>query len=124
MPTATHRLSTVSPNWERLGTLVTAERARRRRSLRAFAESVGLSKGTLDNIEHGRKTSYDPTTLAALEHGMGWQPGSIERVLSGLNPLPDADPDLTAVIDAWSQLSPGTRRMLRILAVEAARAEG
>lgn len=102
---------------------MTAERARRRRSVRGFARTSGLSSGTIDNIENHRKTSYDATTLATLEHALGWQPGSVERVLSGLDPQHDTDPDLTAVIDAWPQLSPGSRRMLRILAVEGGRAE-
>jgi hypothetical protein len=113
-----------SPRWERLGTLVTAERVRRgHRSLAAFAASTGLSTSTLDSIEHGRKTSYDPSTVAALEHALGWQAGSVERVLNGLEPLPDSDPDLTAVIDAWPKLSAGSKRILRILATEAAKAE-
>lgn len=113
----------MSSNWERLGALVTAERAHQRRSIAGFARAAGLSKATIDNLEHHRKTSYDPATLATLEHALGWLPGSVDRVLSGLNPQTDADPDLTAVIDAWPQLSAGSRRMLRILAIEGARAE-
>lgn len=114
----------MSSNWERLGAQVTAERVRRgHRSLAAFAASSGLSTSTLDSIEHARKTSYDPATLSALEHALGWQTGSVVRVLSGLEPQPMEDPDLTAVVDAWPKLSGGSRRMLRILATEAARAE-
>lgn len=75
----------------------------------------------MDSIEHGRKTSYDPATLAVLEGALGWQAGSVERVLSGLDPLPVEDPDLTAVINAWPRLSAGSRRILGILATEAAR---
>lgn len=113
-----------SPRWERLGTVVTAERVRRGyRSLASFASSTGLSTSTLDSIEHGRKTSYDPSTIASLEHALGWQAGSIERVLNGLDPLPDSDPDLTAVVEAWPHLSAGTKRILRILATEAAKVE-
>lgn len=103
--------------------LVAAERARRRRSVRGFARTIGLSSGTIDNIENHRKTSYDPTTISTLEYALGWQPGSVDRVLSGLNPQYDTDPDLTAVIDAWPQLSSGSRRMLRILAVEGGRTD-
>lgn len=113
----------MSSNWERLGALVTAERARQRRSLAGFARAAGLSKATIDSIEHHRKTSYDPATLATLEHALGWLPGSVDLVLSGRNPQPDTDPDLTAVIDAWPQLSAGSRRILRILAVEGGKAE-
>lgn len=108
--------------WERLGQLVTAERVRRgHRSLAAFAVASMLSRTTLDSIEHGRKASYDPGTLATLEVALGWRAGSVERVLSGLEPQSVEDPDLTAVTNAWPRLSAGSRRMLAILATEAAR---
>jgi len=113
-----------STNWERLGKRVTSERARRGyRSLAAFAAAAGLSTSTVDSIEHGRKSGYDPNTIAALEHALGWRTGSVDRVLSGREPQPDEDPDLTAIRELWPRLSPGSRRMLRILAIEAARAE-
>jgi transcriptional regulator with XRE-family HTH domain len=103
---------------------VTAERVRRgHRTLNAFARASGLSRSTLDSIEAGRKRSYSPVTIVALEHALGWQAGSVERVLKGLAPLPDEDPDLTGLLDAWPRLSPGSRRMLRMLAAEAARVE-
>lgn len=89
----------------------------------AFARASGLSRTTLDSIENTRKRRYSPTTLAALEHVLGWQVGSVDRVLRGLDPLRDEDADLTALIDAWPRLSPGSRRMLRMLATEAARVE-
>lgn len=118
----------MSSRWERLGARVTAERVRRGyRSMAAFAAMSGLSTSTLDSLEHGRKESYDPATIAALERALeralGWRTGSVQRVLSGLEPLPDGDPDLTALLDVWPRLSGGSRRMLRILATEAARAE-
>lgn len=113
-----------SSPWERLGSVVTSERVRRGyRSLASFAAAAGLSTSTLDSIEHGRKSSYDPTTIAALERVLGWRSGSVYRVIQGLDPLPDGDPDLTAIIDAWPRLSSGSKRILRILAMEAARAE-
>lgn len=112
----------MNDRWERLGRLVTAERLRHgHRSLAAFSAASGLSRTTLDSIEHGRKTSYDSATLATLEHALGWQQGSVERVLAGLSPQRVDDPDLTAVLDSWPRLSPGSRRMLAILATEAAR---
>jgi transcriptional regulator with XRE-family HTH domain len=110
--------------WARLGARVTAQRVRLGyRSVRSFAAALGMSTTTVDSIEHGRKSSYDPSTIAAIEHALGWQPGSAERVVRGLEPQPIEDPDLTAVLDAWPRLSPGSRRMLGILATEAARAE-
>lgn len=104
--------------------MVTAQRVRLgHRTLVGFARSAGLSKTTVDSIESARATSYAPATLAALEDALGWQVGSVERVLKGLEPHLDEDPDLTAVIDAWPRLSPGSRRMLQILATEAARVD-
>lgn len=114
----------MSSDWKRLGAVVTTERIRRgHHTLAAFARATGLSRTTLDSIENARKDGYSPTTTAALEHALGWQVGSVDRVLRGLGPLLDEDADLTALIDAWPRLSPGSRRMLRLLAVEAARVE-
>lgn len=119
---ATDTLTHVADPWERLGLLVTAGRLRQgHRSIAAFAAATGLSRTTLDSIEHGRKNSYDPSTLATLEAALGWQAGSVARVLSGLDPQYVEDPDLAAVLNAWGRLSSGSRRMLAILAVEAAR---
>lgn len=114
----------MSSDWKRLGAVVTTERIRRgHHTLSAFARATGLSRTTLDSIENARKAGYSPTTIAALEHVLGWQVGSVDRVLRGLGPLLDEDADLTALIDAWPHLSPGSRRILRRLAVEAARIE-
>lgn len=103
---------------------MTAERVRRgHHTLNAFARASGLSRTTLDSIEWGRKDGYNPTTIATLEHALGWKSGSVDRVLRGLDPLPDGDPDLTVLMDVWPRLSPGSRRILRMLATEAARVE-
>ncbi len=124
MPSVTDRLTPMDPGWERVAAAVTADRVRRGfRSLAEFAAAAGLSTSTVDSIEHARKTRYDPATLAAVEHTLGWTPGSVERVRKGLGPIYDGDPDLTALIDVWHKLSPGSRRILRLLAQEAARAE-
>lgn len=111
-------------SWERLGEEVTAARiSRGYTTLAAFAAVTGLSTTTLDSIEHARKTSYGPATIATLEYALGWKTGSVDRVLRGLDPVQDTDPELTALLEAWPRLSAGSRRMLRILAVEAARAD-
>lgn len=103
---------------------MTSERVRRGyHTLSEFARHSGLSRTTLDSIENNRKSGYSPSTLAALEHALGWRTGSVDRVLRGLEPQPVEDADLTALIDAWPRLSPGSRRMLRTLATEAARVE-
>lgn len=114
----------MASGWARLGQLITAERVRRgHRSLAAFAAASGISKTTLDSLEHARKTNYAPDTIAQLEHALGWQAGSVQRVLAGLEPRPDGDPTLTALLNAWPRLSPGSRRMLMVLAIEGAKGE-
>lgn len=103
---------------------MTAERVRRgHHTLSGFARHSGLSRTTLDSLENARKTGYSPSTLGALEHALGWRMGSVDRILRGLPPEPDDDADLTALIDAWPRLSAGSRRILRMLAGEAARTE-
>lgn len=113
----------VANRWDKLAEHVTAQRAYLGYSIAQLAAVSGLSTSTVDNLEHGRKSGYDPTTLAAVEQALRWRPGSVERALKGLDPQPQTDPDLEAVIAAWPKLSPGARRMLRILAVEGARTE-
>jgi transcriptional regulator with XRE-family HTH domain len=109
--------------WDKLAEFVTARRADLGYSITQLSAISGLSTSTLDNVEHSRKSSYDPATLATLERALRWRPGSVERALKGLAPQILQDPDLEAVIAAWPRLSPGARRMLRILATEGARAE-
>lgn len=109
--------------WDQLAAHVTTQRAHLGYSIAQLSGISGLSTSTLDNIEHNRKVSYDPATLSALEWALRWRPGSIQRILNDLEPQPMQDPDLDALIAAWPKLSPGARRMLRILAVEGARAE-
>jgi transcriptional regulator with XRE-family HTH domain len=111
-------------DWKRLGTVVTAERIRRgHKTLNAFARASGLSRSTLDSIEAGRKTSYSPVTIATLENALGWQAGSVQRVLKGLAPLLEEDPYLEAVHAAWPRLTPGQQRVVAILTTEMARGE-
>lgn len=114
----------MSSSWERLGIEIAAARLRRGYvTLAAFSAATGLSTTTLDKIEHGRRTSYGPSTIAAIEHALGWRSGSVDRVLRGLKPQFDEDQDLTALLDVWPRLSAGSRRLLRLFAAEAARAE-
>lgn len=48
----------------------------------------GLSIRTLNNIENARRTSYDGSTVALLERGLQWEPGSVEAILAGGEPTP------------------------------------
>lgn len=123
VPAATTLTSVANDRWDKLGELVTTQRAYLGYSIAQLAAVSGLSTSTVDSLEHARKSSYDPATLASLERALRWKPGSVERALRGLEPQQQDDPDLDAIVAAWPKLSPGARRMLRILAVEGARAE-
>lgn len=116
-------VTSVQRRWDRLAELAITQRASLGYSIAQLSARSGLSTSTLDNIEHNRKSSYDPATLATLERALRWRDGSVERILKGMDPQPIQDPDLEAVIAAWPKLSPGARRMLAILATEGARAD-
>ena len=122
------QFDTLSPvdgrRWDGLAAAMKARRGQLGYSIAQLSAVSGLSTSTLDNIEHNRKSSYDTTTISALERALRWQPGSVQRVLNGMDPQTTSDPDLDAILAAWPRLSPGARRMLRILATEGARAEG
>ena len=109
--------------WGRLAELVTARRAYLGYSIAQLAAVSRLSTSTVDSLEHNRKSSYDPATLAALERALRWTPGSVERAIRGLEPELQTDPDLDALLAAWPKLSPSARRILRILATDGYRAE-
>lgn len=77
----------VSNEWQRVARLV----IRRRVDLgyhqqSEFASSAGLSIRTLNNIENSRRQSYDGSTIALLERGLEWEPGSIDAILAGGEP--------------------------------------
>ena len=122
-PAAPTLSSVANSGWDRLAEHVTARRAYLGYSIAQLAAVSGLSTSTVDSLEHSRKSSYDPATLAALERALRWTPESVARVLRGLDPQPQTDPDLDALLAAWPRLSPGARRILRILATEGYRAE-
>lgn len=110
--------------WAKLAAQTTRRRAELGYSISQLAAVSGLSTSTLDSVEHNRKTSYDPATVSALERALEWTAGSVDRILRGLEPQPVRDPDLEAVMAVWPRLSPGSRRMLRILATEGAETGG
>lgn len=109
--------------WELLAGHVRTQRAYLGYSVGQLATIAGLSTSTVDNIEHGRKTSYDPATLSALERALRWRHQSIDRILNGLEPQPLEDPDFDAIAAVWPRLPPAARRMLRILAEQGFRAQ-
>jgi hypothetical protein len=48
---------------------------------------------TLHDLELAKRPNFRPETLEAVEAAYEWQPGSIERVLAGGDPLPRRAPE-------------------------------
>lgn len=75
------------PAWERLAQHVVARRLELGHKQRqGLADAAAVSLRTLGDIEKARRTSYDPNTIAALENALGWEPGTVNRVVAGHEP--------------------------------------
>lgn len=102
--------------WARLGARITSERSRRWRKRRDFAHASGLSVRLLADLETGRRSRYQPATLAAVEAALGWTAGSCDRIVAGGRPRREVDPSLVRLLDVWPRLSPDARLLLVTLA--------
>lgn len=98
--------------WARLGREVVAARSARWHTRKEFAAVCGLSIRVVSDIERGRRDNYDPATLGTIQNCLGWEPGSVERVLNGGKPKVAVDPLLKRLHDAWPHLSTDAQRML------------
>lgn len=75
--------------------------ARLAQAVHARRDELGLTRDeikkpsgtTIYSIELERKSQYDSSMLSALEQGLRWKPGSVDRVLRGEEPLPEHDVD-------------------------------
>jgi hypothetical protein len=108
----------VDAGWKRLGEVVRAERSRRWPRRPDFAAHCGISVRVITAIERYERTNFSPETMAALESGLGWEPGSAARVRAGRRPLRREDPDLAELRALWPRMSPDSRRMLVAVAKE------
>jgi DNA-binding XRE family transcriptional regulator len=108
-------------DWQRLGDAVSARRSELGETRAAIAHAAGISPTTLYQLEKARQAGFDDRTLLAVERVLGWRPGSVQRVLEGGSAVLQRDPDFTAIEQVWEKLAPGHRRMLRLLATEAAK---
>jgi transcriptional regulator with XRE-family HTH domain len=94
--------------WQRLGAAVRRDRVRRQLTQAQFAEVIGLKPRTISNIERASKDSYDPATIDAVELAMGWQVGSVDRVINGQEPVlvePGEDASMDRLRELWPMLS-------------------
>lgn len=61
----------------------------RRNELGLTRDEIKKPSGTtIYSIELERKPQYDSSIMSALEAGLQWRPGSVERILRGEAPLP------------------------------------
>ena len=100
----------MADDWRRLGRFVAAERARLGLSPAQLAAQIGLSKRTIENVEAGGRDTYRHTTLSRIEDALGWEPGSVERILAGGDPARTRDPVLEQLAVLWPSLTPRQRR--------------
>ncbi|MGH2604403.1 MAG: helix-turn-helix domain-containing protein [Dehalococcoidia bacterium] len=71
--------------WKRLASYIRQRRIELGyRVRREFAAKVGLTDRTLGTLESGQHVGLD--TLAAIEIGLRWAPGSAEHILAGGEP--------------------------------------
>ena len=79
-------------DWQRLAALVSERRGDLRMTQEEVRAAGGPSTATQRLIEGGRQSRYQPRILADLEAALGWQRGSVRRILAGGDPVlaPDA----------------------------------
>ena len=86
-----------SSDWQRLGELVSERRGDLGLTQEDLRAAGGPSTATQRLIEGGHQSRYQPTILARLETALGWQRGSVRRILAGGDPVIVRDePDLLA----------------------------
>lgn len=96
----------------RLAAAMEEEYVRQRFSWAGLARRARLSERTIYDMRHAVQSSYSQDTLDRIESALWWQPGSVERVLDGLPPRREEDPDLARIHHAWRDLPPDVRRVL------------
>ncbi|MGH3443267.1 MAG: helix-turn-helix domain-containing protein [Nitriliruptorales bacterium] len=78
--------------WEEVAAAVRRRRGELGIQQNELAELAAVDVSTLRNIEHVRRTSYDPVTLAKVSRALGWETDGIDRVLAGEEPRERPEP--------------------------------
>lgn len=68
--------------FERLDRVMNQRRVELRMSWRDVAQAAGISEAALRTIRRGRHTPTD-LTAAHIEDALQWQPGTLQRILTG-----------------------------------------
>ena len=105
--------------WRRAGGRVRTARTRAGYTAKQFAEVCGISERTLWALEKGERDSFSDETLNRIEAELGWEPGSLRRLVEG-GQIRYVD-ELRRIIDLWPRLDTQTRTLLAELAERAAR---
>lgn len=77
--------------WKRLAEALVRRRAQLGYGYRMrpeFAEQTHLSARTISRLENATRDSYPAATLAQADLAYRWEPGSVERILAGGDPIP------------------------------------
>jgi transcriptional regulator with XRE-family HTH domain len=99
--------------WGKLGRLVRGERTRLRLTQSEFATEIGISERLLTDIETAARSNYDANTVSLVEHALGWEAGSVERVVTGQQPvMARTDPLLRRVQHCWPHLSGDAQQVI------------
>ncbi|WP_434593491.1 helix-turn-helix transcriptional regulator [Streptomyces sp. A5-4] len=80
----------MSRDWPRLGEMLKTARAERGMEQQDVAESIGVKRGALYNIDRGAITRVTPTVLAYARL-VGWTEKSVDLVLAGGDPVSRED---------------------------------
>ncbi|MGW1989674.1 helix-turn-helix transcriptional regulator [Embleya sp. NPDC001921] len=104
-------------DWTRLGEKLKTARSQRGLEQQDVAESIGVKRGALHNIERGAIAKVTPTVLAYARL-VGWTAESVELVLAGGDPIPghgtgDPTPESVAEREVASDLSVLVQQSLR-----------
>lgn len=79
-------------DWARLGDMLRSARVAQGLEQQDVAKEIGVKRGALNNIEHGRIARVTPT-VTAYARIVGWTDNSPRLVLDGRDPVErDADP--------------------------------
>lgn len=77
------------PNpWARIGAEVRSRRLALRLTQKEAAQRAGISEPTWGLLEGGHQSGYKPLTVVGVCRALQWSPDSIERMLSGAEPVP------------------------------------
>jgi hypothetical protein len=87
--------------WERLGRAVVARRVELGFHTQvSFADLIGLTPRILGDLENGKRLSYGKSTIARVERGLKWEPGTADAILAGRTLAPDVRRDLERLFRA------------------------